>query len=224
MDLRRIQHMENLGDARFDAAFALARRDPHRPAEQLEEIVRRFVVPQIDGPAAPRDAAEFLADARRLADGVKQNLRIEPAEQGTRVVLLIALVRGIRFRRELIGSRRRDRANQPVQIVLMIDKRPGERVEQFGIGRGIGRAEIVDRFDNAATEKMSPTSGSPGSEPARDCPATSSSRPGGCGDLPAATGWGLVLPERVRRPPHPCADDASAGSRAAPATLRGRSA
>ena len=123
MDFGRIQHVENLGDARLDAAFALARRDPHRPAEQLEKVVRRFVVPQIDGPAAARDAAEFLADTGRLANGVEQNLRIESAEQGTRIVLLVALVRRVRFRGELIGSRRGDRADQPVQVVLMFDKR-----------------------------------------------------------------------------------------------------
>ncbi len=65
---------------------------------------------------APRDAAEFLADAGRLANSVEQNLRIEPPQQGPRIVLLVALVGGIRFRGELIGSRPGDRANQPVQI------------------------------------------------------------------------------------------------------------
>ena len=68
-------------------------REPLRPAEDVEEVRRQPVVPQLDGPGAARPARGTPpAPPVTLADRVEQHLGRQPADAVVRSVLLVVRV------------------------------------------------------------------------------------------------------------------------------------
>ncbi len=66
------------------------------------------------------------------------------------------LVELVGRRAELIGPALADRADQVLQAVLVVHQVLGQGVEQFGVGRRVGDAHVVERIDDAPAEEVGP--------------------------------------------------------------------
>ena len=97
LDLWRIHHVQDLADGRFAGPFTGTGTDAVGSSEELEEVVRHLAVPELDGTVTGRSPLEFLGNAGRVGDRIEQHFGVEPFEQESRVVLLVSLVRLVRF-------------------------------------------------------------------------------------------------------------------------------
>src|SRR5437016_3703647 len=116
MDLRRIQKMQHLRHTRLVVAFTFASAGSNWTAEELQEIMWHLAVPKLNRAVTRRHTRKLLTNAGRLANHVKEHFGIEPFEQRPRVVLLIALIGGIRPGRKLVHMGGRDGPNQGTKI------------------------------------------------------------------------------------------------------------
>ena len=91
-----------------------------------------------------------------MADGVEQNLGVEPLEQRSRVILLVPFVRGVGTRGTLIRSRSGDRADELMNVEARLDELRRQGVEQFGIGGRVREPRVIDRLDQTAAKEMCP--------------------------------------------------------------------
>ena len=78
--------------------------------------------------------------------------RISTCEQFVSSSALVSLGRG----RSLVGARIHDRANQMLQVELVVPEVLRQRFEQGAVGRRIGLPKIVGRIDQALAHQVGP--------------------------------------------------------------------
>jgi hypothetical protein len=104
-----------------------------------------------------RVALEPAADSEEY---VAEDLGIEAARRHAPQQLVVGIdgaARGSRRRREAVDPRRHQPAHQPLHAPAVGHEPTGQRVEQFGMGRGpAAGAEVVGRGDEAAAEEVQP--------------------------------------------------------------------
>ena len=157
-DRRAVDEVEGLAQADLARPLALAGALAGRAAEEVEEAaggdlgVGELVGAEADGDrpgtsaGGPRRRRSRRGAARPSGGGGSR------ARSWHRVVA----VEGIGRDRRLVGPRPRDRPHQVAEVEAVRDEVPLEPVEQLGVGRGVARADVVDRVDDPPAEEVAP--------------------------------------------------------------------
>jgi hypothetical protein len=160
------EHVEGL--AEVGLAGALGNGETVGAAVEIEEAgVEQVGLAQVDGAGAGRGllgdfaargdgGGEAFGDAGDLADGVEEDFGEEWSREGVAVVDPVGAVGRVGFGRELVGAGGDDQAHHRAEVMTVAAKLGGEAVEEFGMGGGIGGAEVIDGVDEAAAEELGP--------------------------------------------------------------------
>ena len=97
-----------------------------------------------------------VALPERGAGCIEELLRRVQPGHGPREILAVVFVELIALAAELVGPRVHDGADQITQIEFVSGKVPGERIKQRRVTWRVGRTKVVDRIDDAATDKVEP--------------------------------------------------------------------
>src|SRR5207248_2221691 len=107
---------------RLAGAAARARTGTLRSAENVEEVRRQTIVPQLDGPRSLRPTGERLWHLGHGADGVEQHLGGQSPSVMAREVLLVVAVGVVVYAGQLIDPRGQNQPRQGLEIVVLLDE------------------------------------------------------------------------------------------------------
>src|SRR6185295_1656366 len=108
------------------ASFAFAAGDAAGAVEGVEEIGAKVFVGEIDGPSGAGDVAEAGFAARGLVEGIEEHFRNHPAGVEAGEVLPVVFIRFAWLRGKLIDLATDDRADDVLDVELVIEKILGQ--------------------------------------------------------------------------------------------------
>ena len=161
--------MEGLAHRRLARTFALGGELAWWLAERAQEQIRlpwpALVAHGLDahsghlggsGPHGP--ALEFQRHAAGLALAVQQLLGAESPDAHVRIIYRVLLAARRRRGGKLVGAGIHHEPDHVAQVEMVLYEIGRERVEQLGMGRGIGRAKVIHRIHKPAAHEMKPDS------------------------------------------------------------------
>ena len=104
----------------------------------------------------PGNAGELRHRAGHPVDRVQQDFGRQPPGGRVRVVDLVVGVPRVGLDRELVRPRVQISAHEVPDVEAALDELVGQVVEQFGIGRRVAGADVVERLDDPDAEQIAP--------------------------------------------------------------------
>ena len=160
--------VEGLGHAGFVGALAFAGGDAVGAAEALQEVASDVAVGQLQGAEAHGvgvggaavgvAAVNFEGGGRGgdLRHRVEQHLGLQTARDVVGAVAEVGDVFGKGDAAALVGLALQNGAHEGLQIELLLHEMLAGGGEERFVAGGIGDAEVIDGFDEAAAEEVGP--------------------------------------------------------------------
>ena len=148
--------MKNLRSRRIRRSLARRILIRIRAAKSIQKQRRSTVRPQLHRPRTGRHRSKLFFDLKCIIDRVQQYLRTQSLAIVTREVVQIGNISIGRRRTQFENMRLHNRANQMFDIVAMFAKVTREVLKQCFVGCRIGRANVVDWFDQTFAHDLGP--------------------------------------------------------------------
>lgn len=151
-----VHEVEGLAEVGVHFDFAGADAGALGAAEGAEEVVGDIAVGDLDGAGALGQAVEFILGLGDLGEGIEHDLGALAAEEGVGEIAFVAAIGVVEVGAELVAAAVADVADEAFEIVLVLGEALAEGVEEFGVGGGVGDADVVDGLDDADAEEVAP--------------------------------------------------------------------
>ncbi len=151
-----IEEVEGLGEVGFHDDLAGADGGAGGAAEGGEEVVGGVAIGDLDGACSEGQAFEFVGRGGDHGDGIQQDLGADAADHAAGEVPRIGGIGGVGAGGKLVGAGGADVADEFLEVVVVGDEFGSEGIEQLGVGRWVGDADVIDGIDDADAIEVGP--------------------------------------------------------------------